>query len=429
MKIAIVTSDLMGPIQNGGVGSACYLLAKNLAKNRHEVTIFLSGKHFFWNPATSYWRVFYQELGINIELIGENEVPLQHGNFYARESMEAYQLLKGSDFDLILFQEMHAVGHYCLLAKKTGLEFQNTQLWVMFHGPSNWHLLESNGLPSNIQQLAMHVMEKECCLNADRLLFATTHAQEIAYRLGYATKQQMSSIELFPFEAPLRKSKSAKVSVNEICFFGRLESRKGLETFLSSVEKMIPILVKKQIKVSLLGRSGIIDGADAQEYIAKWIAKSHFHLNILLNKNREESLKYLTESNALAVLASTDETMGYTLIECLQNSIPFLCSDIEPFSEVCRKFKAKGVSTFKVGNSIDLERKLSGILSSGIRPPQCNHTVTEENSIRWKELIELAKPQKATRENRKSSCQVTCGGHSLLALFTRVYCIFSDLSF
>ncbi len=384
----------MGPIKNGGVGSACYLLAKKLAKNHHQVTIFLSGKQFFLNASLVYWRMFYQELGITIELIRENEIPLQHGNFHARESMDIYLLLRDSDFNLILFQDMHALGHYCLLAKRSGLEFQNTQLWVMFHGPSNWHLQASNGLPSNTQQLALHVMEKECCLNADRLLFATKHAQQIAYAQGYATKEQLSSVELFPFEAPLKRIKHRSIWADEICFFGRLETRKGLETFLAAVERLIPFLIEKQIKVSLLGRSGIIDGADAQEYIDKWVAKNRFHLNILLNKNREESIQYLIESNALAVLASMDETMGYTLIECLQHSIPFVCSDIEPYREICGQFRAKGVLTFKVGNSLDLAKKISSALRGRIRPTICESKAADLNSDRWKNLIELAKPKK-----------------------------------
>jgi hypothetical protein len=84
-----------------------------------------------------------------------------------------YHHLKKLKYDRIIFTEMYGAGFYCLKAKQSGLEFQNTELWVIFHGPSIWHLRNNEALPTQLQQLSTNYMEAESVALADRVLFAT----------------------------------------------------------------------------------------------------------------------------------------------------------------------------------------------------------------------------------------------------------------
>lgn len=391
MKIAIVTSDIMGPIKNGGVGTSCYLLSKYLS-DEHDVSVLFVSEVALNDPSFIYWKYFYQDLGVKLEAVQNPDFPLDQGHEHVARSMKVYLALEQSNYDMIIFPEMHGLGHYCIQAKKCGVAFQKTLLWVMFHGPTRWHLRFNAGLPTRFNDLSTDYIEKQSCLDADHLLFATEHSRSVALDMGYTKPTTPHTVLAFPFEGAQSKKPRSARKIKEVCFFGRLESRKGLHTFLNALEQVHPLLQSSQVKISFLGSVGYVDGRNAADFIHEWSHRTHIEIEIIGNKNREEAIDYLTKNEVLAVLPSQAETMGYTLIECLQNNIPFISSDIEPFSEMLGVFKAKNAKRFPVGESSALAK----LLRECLRRPQAPLLIADSaaGTIRrkWCALIRSAKP-------------------------------------
>ena len=68
LKICIVTTEIAGPVSNGGIGTAYTTLAKALAKAGHEVTIlFTKGAISMFGPFEQHVQAYKKE---NITLIG-----------------------------------------------------------------------------------------------------------------------------------------------------------------------------------------------------------------------------------------------------------------------------------------------------------------------------------------------------------------------
>ncbi len=406
-KIVIVTTDIMGPVRSGGVGTSCYLLAKSLAQSGHQVQVLFSAAHSEWGHNFTYWQYYYREFGVALDKVDPSPIHMQHGSFQARAAMTVYLQLRQTDPDLIIFPEMHGLGHYCLLAKKSGLEFQKTQLWVMFHGPSAWHMEGNGGLPTGLMELTAQAMEKESCVNADLLLFATEHAKKVALEMGFLKVGQPHQVLIFPFESGPSRTKSNSKKIKEICFFGRLETRKGLVDFLDAIHSIRSEIETKRVKISLLGSYGLVGRTGSMEYIQSWIAKNKIFVDVMEDKNREECLKYLSESGAMVVLPSLSETMGYTLIECLQNQIPFLCSDIEPFCELLKFFGARNHPTFAVGDSVALARAIRSRLRRGHKSTSCRSDAARETLKKWNRLVSSVKATKVAHSRAERPVEIS----------------------
>jgi glycosyltransferase involved in cell wall biosynthesis len=390
----------MGPIRNGGVGTSFFHLAKTAVQQKHSVDILFCSLQTDEDRNFHSWQCEYKAQGMNLFSLKDAEFQVDQGHINAALSYLVYNRLKDQAYDLIIFPEMHGLGYYSLSAKKCGTYFQNTQLWVMFHGPSEWHLLHNRGLPTRLENLSTFFMEKQSTQWADRILFATQHSRSIAQELGYLLPSAKYETLLFPYipNAAPQKSASRGTKIREICFFGRLETRKGVETFLKALLLEKETLFQKNISVSLIGNEGWINSQQARQYLEAWSLKNHFPLKFVMGKNHLQAMEYLQENNALVVIPSLAETMGYTLIECIVNKIPFICSDIEPYKEVLNAY-GKGASEvcFKAGDEKSLGKKMVRALQKTPRY-QSNPRATQNVINAWENLFKKAATLKPERK-------------------------------
>lgn len=334
-KVAIVTTDIKGVIKCGGVGTSNAALAETLVAAGHEVTIFFA-------PATALsrqwivdWQLEYSSKGIRLELIPEPSIPLE-GHAPMMLSYAIYLHMKEMEFEIIHFSDMHGVGFYCLLAKKQGLAFQNSLLCVEAHGPSNWHKEGNNELPGSPEDLTYFHLERKSVEYADVLFSPSSSMLRWLQSTGWKLPSQVEVMS-FPYP-PLAKQGELEYlgrrsQLDEIVFFGRLETRKGLELFCDALELLPPHFLRNKT-VTFLGVEGIAHWQPAGQYLEKrrvnWRFKWQWHSDF----GQEAALQYLSRRNVLAVLPSFAETLGYTLIECAETGIPFIASDIESFGEL-----------------------------------------------------------------------------------------------
>ncbi|MBC7713030.1 MAG: glycosyltransferase [Rhizobacter sp.] len=254
-----------------------------------------------------------------------------------------------------------------------------------------------------------YYIEKQSCLLCDQLFFATEHAKQSALDLGYflPEKKNNSTVLLYPFEtAPVvSRNIKTKKKFSEVCFLGRIETRKGIEVFLKSIILIKDFLIKNEIDITLLGVNGFINSAEAETYLDEWSKLHKLKIKRLNNYDKDQAFRYLKDSNALVVLASIDETMGYTLIECLINSVPFICSDIMAFTEVINYLKPVNYSTFKSKDHFDLARKLKKLLLIKPAIPAITLKLSSHEKL-WLKTLSALTPHKTPAPGKKIQISV-----------------------
>jgi glycosyltransferase involved in cell wall biosynthesis/GT2 family glycosyltransferase len=387
MKVCIVTTDLQSFIKNGGVGTAKSNLAKYLALYSKVDILFCHSPGMKKNVDFKINSRHYQNLNINIISLIVTNYAIDVDHIYAYISFLVYENLKNSDYDKIIFPEMHGLGYYCMRAKKLNLFFSNTELITFFHGPGEWHIEHNDGLPTSMQDLMTFYIEKQSCLMADRTFFATNYSKQLATKMEYIIPTQKTEVLVFPFDFP-QVNKIKKVeSITEICFFGRLENRKGIHTFLNAIIALNKNGYLDKIKITLLGSFGYIDSSSADQFLLKWMENHPINLNILNSLSKNQAIAYLREPGRVAVICSKEETLGYALVESITEEIPFICSDIPPFIEVIEFLQPTNPNVFKKDNFIDLARVIKLVLNKKPKSTSYKNEVIINLPQRWLKLI------------------------------------------
>lgn len=354
----------MGPIKNGGVATACTILSEFLAKKYGSVDVLLVHLPTQINKQElEIWTYEYAQKNIKLLPLVAPKFEIRQNHLHAALSYVVFQNLKKSKYDIIIFPEMYGLAHYCLWAQKTGVAFQNTKLVVMYHGPKEWHYRYNASIPTHMSDLVTFHLEKFSCQMANHVFYATEHSRRIAESLDYKphNPNRQSEVILFPYRRPgkLQKVDPDTKKIKEICFFGRVETRKGIKTFLNALTLSQDFLLKNNIQITFLGSLGHIDPFETRPFLEKWSKENLIPIKIYDDKNQTEALEYLIKKNCLAVLPSLEETMGYTLIECITHRIPFVCSDIDSFREILNHFNLNiKSSTFSTEKEADLAKAI-----------------------------------------------------------------------
>ena len=136
LSVCIATHDIVGPIRNGGIGTAYYALAVALARAGHGVTVLYGLGQHCECLTIGHWKRHYSRLGIQFEPVPDYPDLDIRGEWAARASYRAYLWLKNKSFDIVHVHEWRGLGYYTLLAKRQGLALQGTTICVGTHSPS-----------------------------------------------------------------------------------------------------------------------------------------------------------------------------------------------------------------------------------------------------------------------------------------------------
>ncbi len=109
-RVCIATYEILGPSQNGGIGTAYYSLATTLAAANHDVTILYLWAGRSDNIEIQYWENHFRTLGITFVPLpaSPNMAALPSCMLVARD---AHAWLRARQFDIIHFPELHGHGY------------------------------------------------------------------------------------------------------------------------------------------------------------------------------------------------------------------------------------------------------------------------------------------------------------------------------
>ena len=331
MRVLIVTRDLVGPVVNGGIGTACTSLAEFFSGEGHDVDILFTLGPWSHDGNFEYWQRYYKKIPANlipIPLIGnlETSVPM------ARSYM-VYRWLKArqKDYDLIYGHEWEGNLYYSLLAKQQGIMLAETPIAIGVHSPTSWVYEGNRNYLDDYDPLAVTYMEKRCIQMADFVIYPSKHMKEWVERefeivhpgarvIQNIMPKNAHKVVIPDGESPEQQTVDHVDNPMEVVFFGRFTRKKGVHVFTDAIG-----LINEKIQVTYLGSEDHFHGGEFSREIQRlartWEDKS---LNLLTNKTQKEAMKYLSTRKPLVVMGSVFENLPYTVMECIGLGLPIL---------------------------------------------------------------------------------------------------------
>lgn len=335
-RICIVTPDLLGPVKNGGIGTACGYLAYALAEAGHSVNLL-----FCQTGAESLdpgWIAAYEARGIGAVNAAAWQKELgEAGNFpglgQLAMSRTVYEWLKTQpDFDLVLFMDWQGAGFYALHARACGAAFERAAMVVVIHSPSYWHSIHNAAVASSPLESLLWHMERKAIGMADAVISPSR------YMLGWTEERlcplparAIAQANLLEWGENLRHDSDDPI--REVVFFGRLEFRKGLEQFCGALDRLA---AKGELPpvITFLGKCSWMGDEHSAFYLARRSRKwTGAEIRLLTQKDHREAVEYICGPGRLAVMPSIADNSPYTVYECLAAGVPFLARNVGGISE------------------------------------------------------------------------------------------------
>jgi glycosyltransferase involved in cell wall biosynthesis len=337
-SICIVTTELPYLYKNGGIGSCNWHLADLLGKQGWRVHVLYCAEVADARDLKEATRRLAQ-VGCSLSHLNAGELPREtrvrscHAAWFLDQSEKVRHALealhRAYHFSLVEFADYQGMGFRPIQAKRTGLAFDDVCMIVKLHSSSQW-LREANlSWMTHVDELLLDHCERYAFDHADVQLAPCQYMLDYARSIGWQVKDGAKVVP-YVFPDPAETSCRPLAAINEIVFFGRLETRKGLEVFLDAVGRL-----PASLKISFLGRQApLLDGRGAAAFIKARLGNRKF---TLLDKfDRPQALDYLGNGCRLAVMPSLVDNSPNTVIECATHGIPFLASRTGGIPELLR---------------------------------------------------------------------------------------------
>lgn len=326
LRHCIVTPDFPGPIKNGGIGTACLNLARHLVSRGHHVTVLYTGPIEHQDERS--WASFFSEkYQFEFRCVPKRpaNAPAMIGLVeFGPVSWQVSRVLESEAFDFIHFQDWLANGFVPLQRRRTLNTLAGATITVTLHSSTQWQQEGSHILPScTPEHHLLEYAERYAVEHADLVISPSRHMFDYVMQRGWKLPAQQS---LLPYTIQTAPTTEVPVlTPNELMFFGRLETRKGLELFVQALE----ILVRRNfdfsgIKLTFLGKYGWVASGDAKDYLAALLSGADFRPKFLdievLSDLDHNQCQHVLQSRAAALIVAPSLLDNYPLavLECLQ---------------------------------------------------------------------------------------------------------------
>jgi O-antigen biosynthesis protein len=382
MRVCIATMDFVGPVKNGGIGTFYTALAEILSMAGHKVSVLYLTSDALEEELIDFWQQHYSCSGIEFVVPPPNQHQF-HSDPVMAYSWQAYAWLKQQNFDWIHFPEMRGLGFFSALAKHQGAGFQNTTLCVGLHSPSVWHRHYNGEFALNYSDCAVEFMERRSVELADVCIALTDYLATWVQEQGWKLPEHSYVI---PAPAPYSDVKGCGTrcthNPRELVFFGRLESRKGVEIFCDAIDQLEQWQAGG-FSVTFLGKIGLVQGEWANFFLRQRRRGWNCLSRVVDSLDTYAALKYLSSPHRLAVMPSVADNSPYVVIECLNLGLPFLAAAAGGIPELIAPVDRERVLFSP--DSKSLAERMKAVLDSGISPGRPAFTA-EEAKEEWLSL-------------------------------------------
>ena len=372
-RICIATPDILGPVKNGGIGTAYHHLARLLAEWGHEVVIAYVNTNAANPGLMAETRAVYEQFGIAFEPIVAQPAAESAMARVGAPTWALLEWLRAQDppFDIVHASDWHGLCYGPLLAKSLGIAFGASHFVIHGHGPALWNVEGNQQLMATEHELGWVFIERRSVELADTVICGSAHLLGWMRDAGYSLPAR-SFVWPNPFPAPDRspEAEAARAArdgahLEEVVFFGRLEPRKGLVLFIDAIRR----LVRQQRAPARVTFLGIAPRRfDALGLIRRATREWPVDVRTITDRGTIEAVAYLSEPGRLAVLPSLQENASLALTECLHAGIPFLAAATGGTPELIAP--ADGDRALVPPDYIALGDRIAELAAAPLRPVQ-----------------------------------------------------------
>jgi glycosyltransferase involved in cell wall biosynthesis len=395
-SVCLVTSELVGPFKNGGIGTANTGLAELLVSAGMRVTVLYTGAVWTHVPIGS-WKEHYAERGIELHALSIAETKHLAGPVAAHSYVVpwlVHRYLTASRFDVVHFNDCCGEGSLALAAKRLGLGFADTLLVVGLHSPSRWVIDANHTLAATPVLAAFDYAERLSVSSADVLWSPSRYLLDWAAERGFQLPEQ-TFVQQYAMPsgtgAPREIGHDERRPLKELVFFGRLEERKGLRVFCNAIHNLRDELASHGIAVTFLGKPERCAGMDSLEYIGRRAKSWTFPVKTITNFGQPQALAYLQRDGVLAVMPSPLDNSPCTVYEALAAGIPFLAARTGGIPELIARGDQERVlfeyGTDGLTNALRDVIARGGAVASHAVAPEETRRAWQAMHVRWRELL------------------------------------------
>ena len=385
MRVCIVTAEIHGLFKNGGIGTANTGLARELAAAGHEVVVaYVDPGGWATLPTSEVFRLArdrWRDDGVFLDVIPRCARLKANVEDFGW-SYSTFDYLRARPFDVVLFNECGGQGYYALLAKRSGAYKDAPRMIVVAHGPSDWARELNAQLPGGYRSVALAFLERRSVELADLLVSPSRYLLEWMDE----RKWRLPSCEVLQniVPAPHVEVGDALQRIDELVFFGRLESRKGIELFCDAVEALDREGRLGDRAVTFLGKFSRVDSVHSGVFLLERTKEWRVAPRFVVNLNQTEAIEYLQQPGALAIIPSLAENSPCVVVECLLAGVPFLASDSGGTAELVANLDR--ARCLVPPDPAAFATQLREILAAGQGPARMA-TTQAETRARWRELV------------------------------------------
>jgi glycosyltransferase involved in cell wall biosynthesis len=365
--VCFAANALSGLGRGGGLGAYFWSTAHALAARGWRVHLLYASGPVADAAAAADARCRLADAGITLSLLDEHARPPHDGLYrfqgwsdlirservrWALEELHAAQR-----FDLIEFAEWGGCGFRSVQARRAGLAFADARLLVKLHSSSQQRREANHLWLSSVDDLRTDYQERYSFEHCDVQLAPCRRLLDCARSNQWRVRPDAQVLGGgFP-DAPPNPTQDPG-EPREVVFFGRLETRKGLEVFLDACDRLPPGL-----RLTFLGPDADRhDGRPASAWVRERLRGRPAEL--LLELDREQALAYLRGPGRLAVMPAPADPFPYAVVECATQGIPFVASEVGGAPELIPDPEAQSGLLFQP-NPRDLARCLLAYLAAG----------------------------------------------------------------
>jgi O-antigen biosynthesis protein len=387
-KIAVLaTNEFEGFSKNGGIGSYYATLSQHLAANGWCVILLLCqneetlGKDV--HPPSVHHVFSTQKIDQILDLQPIHQTILTQFHqatverWFDEESFRCaffMQALCHHCPDAVVyveFPEIWGFGYRTIQMKRSGVLNESCLVGVTSHGGFEW-LRETNQqyLPAQTRWLWQAYHYEQFSYEQANITFFPSHFLKEKYAsYGWKTDQARHQPYFVPILPPPSEpgveAQLAKVIAHKIpiVFFGRLEERKGLCTFVEAIQSLDSDL-RDRLHVIFLGKfvwlqSPGLKHLESQEYIAQsWGDRVSYTL--LSDQSSQQALQLIQQlEHPIVCLTSLQENFPNTALEVGQIPVRLVVSDTGGLRETLQLVnRDDGVYWFEPGHAHSLAQGL-----------------------------------------------------------------------
>ena len=367
---------MIGPSRHGGVSDAASFLVDTLIASGQRVCVVYTnvekGDPVCDEQTWSYWVENARRDGIELVFAPHDGA----ADDWLGKARLVQEFLAERSFNLVYFNAPDGEGYYTMLAKQAGLAPYVEQVHcVIAHGLFDWRCDHNEQHVAGAADLARIELARRSAEMADIVIAPSRYIlDDYAQRGVHLPPRTYCQAFTRPIEiASGSENESRNGSdrdrqpVDELVFFGRLETRKGLGLFCQALTLIAHELEGRQI--TFLGpmtqAHQMPSGALAIEQSRAWPCR----VRLLTRLGRDAAVDYLKGTGRCAVMPAIADSSPRTIHECLEHGIAFIATTSSGAGELIdrRDRDAALVSP----NASALAARLSAILRHGagaVRP-------------------------------------------------------------